>query len=67
MIRGRGSIIVRLLKLSRRLEGARYAPNLLELAHEFGVCERTIRRDLECLEEAGIRVPKWRDEYRKSA
>jgi DeoR/GlpR family transcriptional regulator of sugar metabolism len=36
-----------------------------ELALVFHVTTRTIRRDLELLEEVGFRVPRWRDEYQK--
>lgn len=50
----------RVLRLMQKLEGCRYAPSLEVLADEFGVCERTIRRDLELLETAGLEPPRWR-------
>ena len=52
--------IRRLLHLARRLEHAHYAPSLVELAREFRVNPRTIRRDLELLEDVGCHVPQWR-------
>jgi len=48
------------LSLKQRLEGTRYAPSLAELADEFSVSTRTIRRDLELLESVGIALPIWR-------
>jgi DeoR/GlpR family transcriptional regulator of sugar metabolism len=56
----------RVLALLRHVETMRYAPSLVDLAREFNVTDRTIRRDLELLEEVGFRVPRWRDEQRKS-
>lgn len=50
----------RALQLARRIDGMRYAPDLYDLAREFGVSHRTIRRDLITLEEAGYHVPRWR-------
>lgn len=63
---GRGGSLLRVLRLLRRVEGARYAPPLADLAREFEVSDRTIRRDLELLEEAGFAVPKYRDEYQRA-
>jgi predicted DNA-binding transcriptional regulator YafY len=57
---GRLSSLRRILLLSQRVQKMRYAPALRELAAEFGVVERTIRRDFELLESAGIKVPIWR-------
>jgi predicted DNA-binding transcriptional regulator YafY len=51
---------VRLLRLAKRLDGCRFTPPLAQLADEFGVCARTIRRDLHTLEEAGWPVPQFR-------
>jgi len=59
---GRNVTVRRLLKLWRRVETMRY-PSVKALAAEFKVHQRTIRRDLEVLEDIGCRVPKWRDEY----
>ncbi len=50
----------RALALWQRLQGLRYAPSLAELADQFNVTTRTIRRDLELLESVGLDVPKWR-------
>ena len=58
----RGTSLRRVLSLARRVEAMRYAPRLTELAREFNVTDRTIRRDLELLEEVGYRIPRWRDE-----
>lgn len=57
---GRSVGLSRVLRLMVRLEGCRYAPSLELLATEFGVCQRTIRRDLQLLETAGIETPRWR-------
>jgi predicted DNA-binding transcriptional regulator YafY len=43
-----------------RLKGCRYAPSLATLAREFHVSTRTMRRDFEALEAAGVTLPKWR-------
>jgi predicted DNA-binding transcriptional regulator YafY len=55
-------LVRRLAALMRYCEGRRYAINLRGVARGLGVCERTIRRDLEALEQAGWPVPRWRDE-----
>jgi predicted DNA-binding transcriptional regulator YafY len=52
--------LVRNIKLMRLLEGRRYRPSLLELASQFQVTTRTIRRDLKALEEAHVPVPPAR-------
>jgi len=59
---GRNATLRRVLALWRRVEGMRY-PSVKALAVEFKVHHRTIRRDLEVLEDIGCRVPRWRDEY----
>jgi predicted DNA-binding transcriptional regulator YafY len=46
--------VVRELQLLLTLERSRYGRSLQELALEFGVTDRTIRRDLEALEAAGV-------------
>lgn len=56
----RSESIRRLLTILRRVDGLRYAPSLYELAQEFDVSTRTIRRDLILLEEVGYSVPRWR-------
>jgi predicted DNA-binding transcriptional regulator YafY len=58
--RARAESLRRILALKARLDGRRYAPRLVDLAREFECHERTIRRDLELLEELGVTVPKWR-------
>ena len=51
----RGAAIVRAIAILRRLErGARV--RLAPLAEEFNVTERTIRRDIEALESAGVPI-----------
>lgn len=64
--------LVRDLQLLLTLERARHGRTLLELAQEFAVTDRTIRRDLEALGAAGVpliqtddkrwRVLNWRQE-----
>jgi len=49
--------LVRVLTLARYLSGRRRTPQLRELARTFGVHERTVRRDLEALEDAQWPVP----------
>lgn len=61
----RNAGLLRVLRLLRRLEGARYVQSLESLANEYGVTTRTIRRDLVLLEEAGYRLPRWRFNYDK--
>lgn len=51
--------LIRVLRLSRRLQRRR--ATLAELAEEFQVHQRTIRRDLECLSLAGFRVRNTAD------
>lgn len=52
---GRGRAFVRLLvELQRLQEGSRKVVTIAQLARETGVSTRTIRRDLEVLQEAGI-------------
>lgn len=55
--RGRNASLVRVLALMQRLTRAR--ASLQNLAQEFGVTERTIRRDIDALSLAG--VPIWND------
>jgi predicted DNA-binding transcriptional regulator YafY len=45
--------VVRQWQIVRQIEG-RHGKTLRELAEAFGVTTRTIRRDLEALEEAGF-------------
>lgn len=46
--------LARTWTLIRRLEGLRCGLTLAELAQDLGVCQRTIRRDLEALGAAGF-------------
>lgn len=57
---GRNESLRRVLALKLRLGGLRYAPPLAELAEEFQVTTRTVRRDLELLESVGLTLPIWR-------
>lgn len=52
----RNQTLVRDLQLLLLLERSRYGLTLGELAAEFGVCARTIRRDLEALQAAGVPI-----------
>ena len=59
--RQRKRVIRRLVSLMELCRAHRcYLPPLPELAREFQCNERTIRRDLEAMEECGLRVPQWR-------
>ena len=51
---GRNGQLIRQWKILRNLLVRRYGATFVELANEFGVSTRTIRRDLECLESAGF-------------
>lgn len=55
----RNSAAIRLLRLARQLDGRADVPPLARLAHDYGVCTRTIRRDLAALAAAGWPVPPW--------
>jgi predicted DNA-binding transcriptional regulator YafY len=55
MPRGRNATLTRALALLRLLEGRRRW-TLAALSERLGVCERTIRRDLEALEAAGVPI-----------
>ena len=57
---GRARTLRRVLTLARYLQPLRYAPPLRDLATALGVHPRTIRRDLEALEEVGWPLPAWR-------
>lgn len=48
--------VVREIQLLLLLERSRVGKTIAELAEEFRVTTRTIRRDLECLEAAGVPV-----------
>lgn len=61
---GRNESLRRVLLLERRLRGLHYAPSFQELAEEFAVTTRTIRRDFELLESVGTRLPQWRTNER---
>lgn len=57
---GRNGSLRRVLVLMKRLEGVKYLPSLGSLARDLGVCQRTVRRDLELIESVGHKVPMWR-------
>lgn len=54
MLRNRA--LIRVLEELKALEAARNGLTLRELAGEFQVTDRTIRRDLEALQAAGVPV-----------
>jgi predicted DNA-binding transcriptional regulator YafY len=56
--RGRHSEIIRQWNLLRDVEASRFGKSLPELAAATGVSTRTIRRDLEALEQAGFAFEK---------
>lgn len=58
----RGRIVRRLAMLLLYTNRRRYAPDLTVLARGLQVSERTLRRDLAALEEAGWPMPIWRHE-----
>ncbi len=62
---GRQTSLIRVLRLLHRCGGNRYAPPLKQLADEFHVSTRTIRRDFEVLEYVGCRIPRYTDFYTK--
>ncbi len=51
---GRSEGLVRVLRVAQRLRGGRCT--LMDLARDFGVHKRTIRRDCEALRKAGYAV-----------
>ncbi|MEO7891216.1 MAG: HTH domain-containing protein [Vicinamibacterales bacterium] len=63
MAASRNRTLIRALGIVRRLDGAKVGATLAELAADSGVCTRTIRRDLEAIESAGI--PLVSDEARR--
>ena len=48
----------RAIAFIRALQGYRYMPSWTRLANEVGVCERTARRYVQALEEAGWPLPR---------
>jgi predicted DNA-binding transcriptional regulator YafY len=55
--KGRIAIAIRLATLIRMAQACRWLPPLRQLARELGVCERTVKRDLEALEAARVILP----------
>ena len=51
--RGKYSQAVRVIKMLDRLRGRRFGCSLADLAEEFNISERQVRRDLEVLTESG--------------
>lgn len=62
----RKQIVTRLAKLMAMCERYRFLPGLDELGMRLRVHPRTVRRDLEALEEAGIVVPQRLDQYEEA-
>jgi len=60
----RNAEVIRQWKILKRIEAGRYTTSA-ELAQEHGVTERTIRRDLEALQEAGFPLYDDRQDGRK--
>lgn len=56
---GRNRVARRLSRLMFYLQGRRYI-DLKVIARGLGVTEKTVRRDLAALEEAGWPVPRYR-------
>jgi predicted DNA-binding transcriptional regulator YafY len=54
----RGDTLTRSLKMQRKLGKGRWT--LKELAKEFNVTTRTIRRDIDVLKRAGLHVKSFR-------
>ncbi len=60
----RNAEVIRQWKILKRIEAGRYT-TAQDLADEHGVTERTIRRDIEALQEAGFPLYDERNEGRK--
>src|SRR5205085_10927792 len=60
----RNAEVIRQWKILKRIEAGRYTTSA-DLAGEHGVTERTIRRDIEALQEAGFPLYDERSEGRK--
>src|SRR5512145_2982955 len=60
----RNAEVIRQWKILKRIEAGRYTTSA-EMAAEHGVTERTIRRDLEALQEAGFPLYDDRADGRK--
>lgn len=61
----RNVTLTRVLSLRLRITEAPQMPTLRQLSREFGVHPRTVRRDLESLEDAGEVLPPWRQRERE--
>ncbi len=62
--RARGQEVIRQWKLLKEVEGARYGLSIKQLADKLGVVQRTIRRDLAQLQEAGFPLEQRDNESR---
>ena len=60
----RNAEVIRQWRILKRIEGGRYT-TVRDLAEEHGVTDRTIRRDLEALQEAGFPLYDERADGRK--
>lgn len=63
---GRHAQAGRVLRLYMHLEGRRTGVRLSHLARELDVSERQMRRDLACVERAGVPVAIDLDDERRS-
>lgn len=64
---GRVTVIGRMARMIVLCQTRKTLPSIGEMAREFGVCNRTIMRDLKALSEAGVAVPMLRTEKREVA
>ncbi|HEX6738897.1 MAG TPA: HTH domain-containing protein, partial [Vicinamibacteria bacterium] len=60
----RNAEVIRQWRILKRIEAGRYTTSQ-DLAEEHGVTERTIRRDIEALQEAGFPLYDERSDGRK--
>jgi len=60
--KGRGDIAYRLAWLARQAQGYAVITAAVRslFAAELGISDRTLRRDLNALEEGGWQIPEWR-------
>jgi predicted DNA-binding transcriptional regulator YafY len=64
--RARGQEVVRQWRLLLKIEAARLGLTIKQLADEFGVTQRTIRRDIEQLQEVGFPLEQKITETRRA-
>ena len=66
MKRARGQEVIRQWKLLKETEAARYGLTVEQLAERLGVTSRTIRRDLDQLQEAGFPLEQRQRDSRRA-